>query len=71
VAGITADANNLINYSRLEAQKYLYRYNQPIPVEQLVQNLCNMKQGYTQYGGIIRISRVKTIWSIISICWMG
>ena len=26
VAGITSDANNLINYSRLEAQKYLFRY---------------------------------------------
>ena len=51
VAGITSDANNLINYSRLEAQKYLYRYNENIPVEQLVQNLCNLKQGYTQYGG--------------------
>ena len=27
------------------------RYNEDIPVEQLVQNLCNLKQGYTQYGG--------------------
>jgi 20S proteasome subunit alpha 3 len=23
-----------------------------MPVEQLVQNLCNLKQGYTQYGGL-------------------
>jgi 20S proteasome subunit alpha 3 len=51
VAGITADANNLINYTRLEAQKYLFRYNEDIPVEQLVQKLCNFKQGYTQFGG--------------------
>ncbi|KAI8915514.1 hypothetical protein PhCBS80983_g03522 [Powellomyces hirtus] len=52
VAGITSDANTLINYSRLEAQKYLYTYNEPIPIEQLVQKLCDLKQGYTQYGGL-------------------
>ena len=51
VAGITADANTLINYSRIQAQQYLMTYNEPIPVEQLVQRLCDLKQGYTQYGG--------------------
>ncbi|KAI8928380.1 proteasome subunit alpha type 4 [Entophlyctis helioformis] len=52
VAGITADANTLINNCRLHAQKFLFRYNEAIPVEQLVQNLCDLKQGYTQYGGL-------------------
>ena len=52
VAGITSDANNLIDYARLDAQKHLFRFNEPMPVEHLVQNLCNMKQGYTQYGGM-------------------
>ncbi|KAJ1344095.1 proteasome subunit alpha type-4-1 [Batrachochytrium salamandrivorans] len=52
VAGLTADANTLISYCRTEAQKYLFRFNEPMPVEQLVQSLCNMKQGYTQYGGL-------------------
>ncbi|RKO84409.1 nucleophile aminohydrolase, partial [Blyttiomyces helicus] len=52
VAGITADANTLINYSRLEAQKYLFTYGESIPIEQLVQRLCDLKQGYTQYGGL-------------------
>ncbi|KAI8913681.1 nucleophile aminohydrolase [Gorgonomyces haynaldii] len=52
VAGLTADANTLIQTTRLEAQKYLFRYNEPIPVEQLVQSLSNMKQGYTQFGGL-------------------
>ncbi|KAJ2998084.1 hypothetical protein HDV02_004909 [Globomyces sp. JEL0801] len=50
VAGITSDANNLINHSRLEAQKFLYRYNESIPVEQLVQNLCNLKQRLRPFG---------------------
>jgi len=52
VAGITADANILINYARQAAQQYLFTYDEDIPVEQLVQKLCDLKQGYTQYGGL-------------------
>ncbi|KAJ2157865.1 Proteasome subunit alpha type-3 [Coemansia sp. RSA 552] len=52
VAGLTADANILINQSRNIAQRYLLRYDSPIPVEQLVCRLCDMKQGYTQFGGL-------------------
>eukprot|EP00960_Hanusia_phi_P035793 751953-Hanusia_phi.AAC.2 len=49
VAGITADANILINYARLAAQRYSLTYQEPIPVEQLIINLCDRKQGYTQH----------------------
>lgn len=52
VAGITADANILINTCRLAAQQYTFAYQEPIPVEQLVRTLCDNKQGYTQYGGL-------------------
>lgn len=51
VAGITADANSLINYARNAAQRYLRDYDDDMPVEQLAQRLCDLKQGYTQYGG--------------------
>lgn len=51
VAGITADANSLVNYARTAAQRHLLNYNEDIPVELLAQRLCDMKQGYTQYGG--------------------
>ena len=51
VAGITSDANILINYVQTAAQQYLYTYNEDMPCEQLVQKLCDLKQGYTQYGG--------------------
>lgn len=27
-------------------------YGEPIPVEQLVQAVCDQKQGYTQFGGL-------------------
>ena len=52
VAGIMADANILINTARVQAQRYAYAYQEPMPVEQLVQSLCDTKQGYTQFGGL-------------------
>ncbi|KAJ3375858.1 hypothetical protein GGF31_003063 [Allomyces arbusculus] len=52
VAGITSDANNLIQYTRRVAQSHLLTYNEDMPAEQLVQRLCDLKQGYTQYGGL-------------------
>mmetsp|Transcript_5039 Transcript_5039/g.5512 ORF Transcript_5039/g.5512 Transcript_5039/m.5512 type:complete len:259 (+) Transcript_5039:44-820(+) len=52
VAGLTSDATILINQARLASQRYLYTYQQPMPVEQVVKNVCNYKQAYTQYGGL-------------------
>jgi 20S proteasome subunit alpha 3 len=52
VAGITADANILVNYARVSAQRYTYTYQEPTPVEHLVQIVCDLKQSYTQYGGL-------------------
>jgi 20S proteasome subunit alpha 3 len=52
VAGMTADANILINFCREAAQRYLMTYNEDIPCEQLVRRVCDLKQGYTQRGGL-------------------
>ncbi|KAI9225443.1 MAG: proteasome subunit alpha type-4 [Piptocephalis tieghemiana] len=52
VAGITSDANSLVDFSRRTAQNYLFTYGEDIPVEQLVRRLCDLKQGYTQWGGL-------------------
>ncbi|OQV17147.1 Proteasome subunit alpha type-4 [Hypsibius exemplaris] len=52
VAGITSDANVLIGNLRLSAQRYALDYGEPIPLEQLVSKLCDVKQGYTQFGGM-------------------
>lgn len=52
VAGLTADANILINYLRVAAQRHKYTYGVPQPVEQLVQLLADYKHGYTQHGGL-------------------
>lgn len=55
VAGVSSDANILINKIRTLAANYKYSYNESIPCEQLVQHLCNHKQRYTQIGGIFLI----------------
>lgn len=52
VAGLTADANILIDQARLRAGRYHYQYQEAIPIEQLVENVCNTKQAYTQYGSL-------------------
>ena len=48
VAGLSADANILIQQARVTAQRYLYTYQEPMPIEQLTQRVCNQKQAYTQ-----------------------
>ncbi|GAA5890882.1 hypothetical protein JCM6882_008844 [Rhodosporidiobolus microsporus] len=52
VAGYNADANSLVSYARNAAQSHLAAYDEDIPVEQLVQKMCDLKQGYTQFGGL-------------------
>lgn len=52
VAGLTADANILIQEARVGSQRYLYTYQESMPVEQVVKAVCNYKQAYTQFGGL-------------------
>lgn len=51
VAGITSDANVLTRELRVMAQRYLLNYDEPIPLEQLVRQMSDIKQMYTQHGG--------------------
>jgi len=52
VSGVTADANYLIDYARLAGQQYRYAFRDIQPIEQLIQGICDLKQRYTQIGGI-------------------
>ena len=83
-SGYTADANILINYARVAAQRYRFTYNEPEPVEELVRTICDMKHGYTQYGGnatcalfgppvllITKVHRPPSIWRFLAFRWMG
>jgi len=51
-AGVNADAEILVNSARLLSQRHKFNYGQSIPVEVLVQNIADQKQGYTQFGGL-------------------
>ena len=51
-AGLTSDANILVNYLRLAAQRYLFTYGEHMPIEQLSKLLSDYKHSYTQYGGL-------------------
>lgn len=50
VSGIVADANYLIDYSRVHCQRHLYSHHESIYVEELVKFICNEKHYYTQFG---------------------
>lgn len=52
VAGITSDANTLIEHARVQSQRYLYTYQEHSPVEHIVDSICSTKQSYTQFGGL-------------------
>ncbi|KAI9295106.1 proteasome subunit alpha type-4 [Neoconidiobolus thromboides FSU 785] len=52
VAGLTSDANILVNSARQYAQSYLMNYGTDIPIESLVKRLSDSKQAYTQFGGL-------------------
>lgn len=52
VAGVTSDASILVEKLRSDAQRYTLSYQEPIPIETLVTGLCNLKQSYTQFGGL-------------------
>lgn len=52
VAGMTSDANELIDIARLMAQRYAFVYQEPQPIEQLVSQICDRKHFYTQFGGL-------------------
>jgi len=51
-SGLVADARSLIERARIESQIYKITYNEPIRVESLAKKICDMKQLYTQNGGV-------------------
>jgi proteasome alpha subunit len=51
-SGLVADARAIIEKARIEAQVNKITYNEPIRVETLSKKICDMKQMYTQHGGV-------------------
>ena len=40
-----------LSYSLSRVSRYSLQYQEPIPCEQLIMRLCDLKQAYTQFGG--------------------
>ncbi|PLJ77659.1 archaeal proteasome endopeptidase complex subunit alpha [Infirmifilum sp. SLHALR2] len=51
-AGLFGDARVLIDQARVYAQTHRLVYGEPIPIELLVKRICDIKQVYTQHGGV-------------------
>jgi len=52
VAGIVSDARVLIEKAQILAQQHRVTYDSPIEPELIIKEISNMKQQFTQYGGV-------------------
>lgn len=52
ISGLHADSRVLVNWSRVQAQYYKLNYGEPLKLHTLVRRLADVKQMYTQSGGI-------------------
>ncbi len=52
ISGLHADSRVLINYARVQAQSFKLTYDEPVRLNMLVKTIADLKQIYTQYGGI-------------------
>lgn len=52
ISGLHADSRALINYARVQAQSFRLTYDEPVRLSMLVKTIADLKQMYTQYGGI-------------------
>ena len=52
ISGLHADSRALINYARVQAQSFRLTYDEPVRLKMLVKTIADIKQQYTQYGGI-------------------
>jgi len=75
VPGLTSDANILIDDARHRAQSYRYVYGSGAPVEEVVRQVCNVKQAQTQYGGtsghVFWCAASSLVVMTVSVGWTG
>ena len=51
-SGIVSDGRMLIEKAQVIAQQHRITYDEPVDIVTLVKEICNLKQSYTQYGGV-------------------
>ena len=51
-AGILSDSRVLMEKTQSAAQQHKIVYDEPVDVESIIREIANLKQAYTQYGGV-------------------
>lgn len=51
-SGLVADARRIVDFARVNAQEEKLVYNKPVDIEMLTRAICDLKQSYTQWGGV-------------------
>jgi len=52
ISGLTADARVLIDQARIKSEVHTLSYDEPISVESVTKEICDLKQLYTQNAGV-------------------
>jgi proteasome alpha subunit len=52
ISGLHADSRALINYARVQAQSFRLTYDEPVRLNMLAKSVADLKQQYTQFGGV-------------------
>ena len=52
ISGLHADARALINHARIQAQSFRLTYDEPVRLSMLTKAIADLKQQYTQFGGV-------------------
>jgi len=52
ISGLHADSRILIDYARTQAQSFRLTYDEPVRLRMLAKTIADIKQQYTQFGGI-------------------
>lgn len=52
ISGLHADSRILVNYARVQCQVNQLSYSEPVRLRTLVRKLADIKQQYTQHGGV-------------------
>ncbi|MGV9200627.1 MAG: archaeal proteasome endopeptidase complex subunit alpha, partial [Promethearchaeia archaeon] len=52
ISGLHADSRALINYARVQAQSFRLTYDEPVRLNMLTKTVADLKQQYTQFGGV-------------------
>jgi proteasome alpha subunit len=52
ISGLTADARVLIDQARVKSEVHALSYDEPISVEAITKEICDLKQLYTQNAGV-------------------